>query len=54
VGEGPSRRTGETAAAAQALEAIRSERAASSNAVAEAMASQESNADVSQRAEAAR
>ena len=36
VGEGPSRRTAETAAAVQALEAIRSERAATEAAVAEA------------------
>jgi ribonuclease III len=39
AGEGPSRRTAETAAATQALEAIRSERAASASAVAEAVAS---------------
>ncbi len=38
VGEGPSRRTAETAAAVQALEAIRSERAANASAVAEAVA----------------
>ena len=36
VGEGPSRRTAETAAALQALEAIRSERVATASAVAEA------------------
>jgi ribonuclease-3 len=35
VGEGPSRRTAETAAAVQALEAIRSERSATASAVAE-------------------
>jgi ribonuclease III len=38
AGEGPSRRTAETAAAVQALEAIRSERAATSAAVAEVVA----------------
>jgi ribonuclease-3 len=38
VGEGPSRRTAETAAAVRALEAIRSERDASATAVAEAVA----------------
>jgi ribonuclease-3 len=44
VGEGPSRRTAETAAALQALEAIRRERAATASAVAEATASSAAHA----------
>jgi ribonuclease III len=54
VGEGPSRRTAETAAAVQALEAIRSERAASANAVAEAVSDADAGQEADQRAEAAR
>ena len=45
VGEGPSRRTAETAAALQALGAIRSERAATASAVAEAVDSAAHAAD---------
>jgi ribonuclease III len=50
VGEGPSRRTAETAAAGQALEAIRSEREASSSAVEEAVSAQATSVDSGQRA----
>jgi ribonuclease-3 len=50
VGEGPSRRTAETAAAGQALEAIRSEREASSSAVEEAVAAQATSVDSGQLA----
>jgi ribonuclease III len=44
VGEGPSRRTAETAAAGQALEALRSERKERANAVGEAVARSAANA----------
>jgi ribonuclease III len=44
TGEGPSRRTAETAAAVQALEEIRSERAATASAVAEAVSGQTARA----------